>query len=201
MKNRVIGLTGQTGAGKSTVAGFAKALGCRIIDADLVAREALESGSECLKELSRLFGSDILDENGCCRRDVLARRAFSGRENTELLNKTTHPWIIRRIKEYIENSGHEGLVVIDAPLLFESGADGLCGCVIAVTAPERLRLDRIMKRDGISSEDALLRMRAQHEDEFYTSRAEYIINGSAPEEEVKKQTEEIIRQLLQRGES
>lgn len=198
MKNRVIGLTGQTGAGKSTVAGFAKALGCRIIDADLVAREALESGSECLKELSVHFGSDILDKDGSCRRDVLARRAFSSRKNTELLNKTTHPWIIRRIKEYIEKSVTDGLVIIDAPLLFESGADSLCGCVIAVTAPEQLRLERIMKRDGIPREDALLRIGAQQEELYYTSRADYIINGSEPEEKVKKHTEEIISKLLQK---
>ena len=149
MNNLIVGLTGQTGAGKSTVAGFALAMGCRIIDCDLVAREALSPGSDCLKRLSELFGSDIIDENGCCRRSLLAERAFSDKKKTELLNSVTHPWIIRRSQEYIEkySMDFDGVIILDAPLLYESGGDILCSKVIAVTAPLDVRLERIMNRD------------------------------------------------------
>lgn len=178
MKNRVIGLTGQTGAGKSTVAGMLESLGCRIINADAVAREATAKGSECLKRLAEYFGNDIIDSNGNCVRKLLAQRAFSSRENTEILNSITHPMIIGRISEYIEMCGEDENVVIDAPQLFESGCDKLCDKVIAVTAPKDVRLQRIIMRDDISEQYALLRINAQHDEEYYTSRADFVIDGS-----------------------
>lgn len=197
MKNRVIGLTGQTGAGKSTVAEFARELSCEVISADAVAREALEKGSDVLKTLADLFGCDIIDSEGNCVRSLLAQRAFSSRENTELLNRTTHPWIISRTREYIENTDPGRLIIFDAPQLFESGGEVLCGSVIAVVAPEAVRLGRIMERDGISREAALLRIRAQHDEAYYTGRADYLIDGSMPKEQVKRETGRIITELLQ----
>lgn len=199
MKNRVIGLTGQTGAGKSTVAEYARELSCEIISADKVAREALQKGSSVLKTLAELFGCDIIDSDGECVRSLLAQRAFSSRENTELLNRTTHPWIIRRTKEYIDMIPQGRLIVFDAPQLFESGAQTLCESVIAVVAPAATRLDRIMKRDGISRDAALLRINAQHGEDYYTSRADYIIDGSKPLDHVRQETERIINELELRG--
>ena len=112
MKAIVVGLTGQTGAGKSTVAGYLEELGCGVINADAVAREAVKSGSECLKKLAGAFGEDVINEDGSCNRRLLAKRAFSSRENTELLNSLTHPWIISRTKEYIEGLCHKGYDMI-----------------------------------------------------------------------------------------
>ena len=201
MNNLIVGLTGQTGAGKSTVAGFALAMGCRIIDCDLVAREALSPGSDCLKRLSELFGSDIIDENGCCRRSLLAERAFSDKKKTELLNSVTHPWIIRRSQEYIEkySMDFDGVIILDAPLLYESGGDVLCSKVIAVTAPLDVRLERIMNRDGISREHAMLRINAQKDDEFYTSRADYVVDGSQGLEQVGESIRSIFQKINGRG--
>ena len=108
--------------------------GCYIIDADTVAREALAKGSDCLQTLAEYFGYDIIDQDGQCNRRLLAQRAFADAEKTALLNKTTHPWIKRRIEEYITiyRRISEGYIVIDAPLLYESGCDRLCDKVIAV---------------------------------------------------------------------
>lgn len=192
MKHNVIGLTGQTGAGKSTVAAIAKSLSCQIISADAVAREALQKGSEVLKALAELFGCDIIDEEGGCRRSVLAERAFSTPENTALLNRTTHPWIINRTAAYIALCDPDKPVIFDAPQLFESGGEVLCDKVIAVVAPKELRLRRIMERDGISEQAALLRMNAQHEEAYYTARADFIIDGAMPLERVREVTEAII---------
>ena len=94
----VIGITGQTGAGKSTVCSYAKKLGFAALNADLAAKEALVPGSDCLKALAEFFGYDIIDDNGFCKRTVLARRAFSDAASTEMLNRITHPWIISRCR-------------------------------------------------------------------------------------------------------
>ena len=103
MKKIIVGLTGQTGAGKTTVCDYAGTLGCAVVNADRVAREALSPGSDCLKKLANFFGYDIIDEDGNCKRSLLAQRAFSSREKTDLLNSITHPWIMRKSREYIRN--------------------------------------------------------------------------------------------------
>ena len=197
MKAIVVGLTGQTGAGKSTVAGYLEELGCGVINADAVAREAVKSGSECLKKLAGAFGEDVINEDGSCNRRLLAKRAFSSRENTELLNSLTHPWIIARTKEYIDSLCHKGydMIIFDAPQLFESGGDAFCDSVISVTAPESLRKQRIMDRDGISAEAAGERMNAQHPEEYYVSRSDYLIDGSAAPEEVRRSAEKIFEDI------
>ena len=195
MKNRVIGLTGQTGAGKSTVSAMAESYGCYIINADKVAREATAKNSECLKRLAEFFGNDIIDSNGECVRKLLAQRAFSSKENTDMLNSITHPMIIRRISEYIGMYGEDETVIIDAPQLFESGCDKLCDKIIAVTAPKSVRLERIIMRDGISEKDALLRINAQHDEEYYTSRADFVIDGSMSIEDVERKLKSILEKI------
>ena len=193
----VIGITGQTGAGKSTVCSFAGSLGFSTVNADSVAREALLPGSECLKALAEFFGYDIIDENGCCKRDVLAQRAFSDPDSTQKLNSLTHPWIISKSREYIEDLKHKHITAIlfDAPQLFESGGEILCDKVIAVTADKDVRLDRIMQRDNISREKALLRINAQHDESYYTQKADFIINGGQNKEKVRENFLNIIKQL------
>ncbi len=182
MRGLVVGLTGQTGAGKSTISEYARTLGCAVLDADKVAGEALTRGSDCLKRLAEIFGCDIIDSAGLCRRKVLAERAFASRENTDLLNSITHPHIIDRCREYIEELMHKDydVILFDAPQLFESGGDKLCDFVIAVTADKDIRLDRIIKRDNLSMKDALLRINAQHDEEYYTGHSDYIIDGGKP---------------------
>ncbi len=194
--HNIIGLTGPTGAGKSTAADTMKELGCYVIDADKVAREALAKDSDCLKMLAKSFGYDIIDSEGCCRRKLLAQRAFADAGKTEMLNKITHPWIIRRIEEYITlyRQHSDGWIVIDAPLLYESGGDALCEKVIAVTAPHAVRLERIMQRDSLTEKEALLRMKAQKDSTFYTAKADVVIDGARPLEEVRKTAADILRQ-------
>ena len=197
MNNIIVGLTGQTGAGKSTVSGFLQESGCNIINADSVAREALSVGSDVLKRLALIFGSDIIDTDGSCRRRLLARRAFSSRENTELLNKITHPWIKARIEEYIEmyKKDNDCVIVIDAPQLFESGCDSVCDKVIAVIAPRSIRMERIIRRDSLSISEAQLRINAQHPQEYYTRKSDFIIDGSLSLEEVRLLVTDFLREL------
>ena len=201
MNSKVVGLTGQTGAGKSTVCEMMKNLSCEIISADKIAREATQTGSECLKRLADCFGYDIINNDGSCNRKLLAQKAFSSRKSTDLLNSITHPWILKRTSEYIEQYKSNGcdIIVFDAPQLFESGGEKMCNLIVAVTAPLKIRLSRIMKRDGITEKEALLRINAQFDESYYTSRADYVIDGSMSLEQVRAKITEIIAEIRKAG--
>ena len=152
----VIGLTGPTGAGKSSVTSVAEELGFKVIDCDKVARVALEKGSSGLDAVAEVFGNDILNEDGSLNRAALAQKAFSTRENTELLIKTVFPYITDLVKQEITDDR----VLLDAPTLFESGIDNVCDEVIAIISDEKTRLERIMQRDSIDEDAAMLRISA-----------------------------------------
>ncbi|MBR6568514.1 MAG: dephospho-CoA kinase [Clostridia bacterium] len=178
----VYGLTGKTGAGKSTVASFLKEKGFYIIDGDIIARHITDRGKPALRLLSESFGEDIINTDGTLNRRLLALRAFSSRENTDKLNSITHPLITEEFRQEIEKAEREGYTkaVIDAAALLESECKKLCSKIIVVYAPEEMRLKRILSRDGITEEEARTRMRAQKSDEYYFSHADIIVKSYAP---------------------
>ncbi len=175
----ILGLTGKTGAGKSTVAAYLKEKGCFIIDGDVIAREIVTPPSEALRELAEAFGEDILLSDGSLDRKALAAKAFSSKEKTDLLNSVTHPHIKRRFEELIAQAGKEGfaVAVIDAAALLESDCKDLCRKIIVVHADEKLRLERILARDGITREQAMTRINGQREDNYYSEQADVIIRN------------------------
>ena len=166
---KVVGLTGPTGAGKSTVADAWRALGVPVIDTDQLARQVVAPNAPCLKELVGAFSTEILNEDGTLNRAALAQKAFSSPKNSAKLNAITHPAILALTQQMLEQAADEGhpIAVVDAPLLFEAGFDAICHHVVAVIAPDEVRLARIMQRDNLSQEQALLRMKAQQPDTFY----------------------------------
>lgn len=188
----IYGLTGKTGAGKSTVAAFLKEKGFYVIDGDVIARHITDKGKPALKELSDFFGSDIIDADGSLNRKLLASRAFSSKENTDKLNSITHPHIHKEFIEEIEKAKKEGYekALIDAAAILESECKSLCEKIIVVTAPEDLRLERILSRDGITEEQAKTRMRAQKDDEYYFSYADIIVR-SYPPYDIEKELKEV----------
>lgn len=177
----ILGLTGKTGAGKSTVAAHLKEKGCFIIDGDVIAREVVTPQSPALSELCEAFGEDILLSDGSLDRKALAAKAFSSKENTNLLNSITHPHIKRRFEELIEKALKEGykVAVIDAAALLESDCKDLCEKIIVVHAEESIRLERILRRDGITEEQAMTRIKGQRDDNYYFTQADIVINNSA----------------------
>lgn len=194
---RVIGLTGPTGAGKSTVADEWRTAGVPIIDADAAARRVTERGSACLERLAEAFSSAILLPDGSLNRQELARRAFRDAESTATLNRITHPAIIAEMQQQLENAADDGhvIAVLDAPLLYEAAADTLCDTIVAVIAPTDKRLERIMKRDNIDEAAAKQRMAAQREDEFYCRDGVIVIRNDADEAALRAQASTVLERL------
>ncbi len=191
---RVIGLTGPTGAGKSLVADTFRAAGVPIIDADRVARQVTEPNTACLQALCAEFGDDILHDDGSLNRQELARRAFATPEGAKRLNNITHPAIMEAIRQQLEDLADAGhpLAVLDAPLLYEAGADVLCDRIIAVLAPAEMRLDRIMARDGLDREAATRRMNAQPSDDFYTRDGVTVLTNDTTPKALIQQAQAIV---------
>ncbi len=190
----IIGLTGQTGAGKSTVCDFLRQMSFCIIDCDKVAREVTEKGSPLLEKLAAAFGNDIISADGILDRRLLAARAFSSKEKTELLNKITHPEILNAIKTKIFASTRE-YIVLDAPTLFESGADKLCDRIIAVLCDENKRKDRIVARDNLSSEQADVRLSAAKCNEFFIEQADAVIFNDGTFSELEMNLKTALNQI------
>ena len=189
----VIGLTGPTGAGKSSVTTVAEELGFKVVDCDKLARKAVERGSAGHGALMLTFGTEILNREGEINRKKLAEIAFSTPKNTELLNKTVLPYIMMLVREEIDCDK----VLLDAPTLFESGADNLCDEVIAVISDEKTRLDRIMARDNIDEEAALLRIKAGKPDEFYIEKTDNIVYNDCELSVFNLKIQKLITKLLE----
>lgn len=189
----VIGLTGPTGAGKSSVTDVANKLGFKIVDCDTLARVAVQKGSDGLSDVVKVFGDDVLNSDGTLNRAALAKKAFSSADNTELLNKTLLPHITALVQKEID----EELVMLDAPTLFESGADSLCDEVIVVLANQKIRMSRIMQRDNIDEESALLRIKAGKDDNFYIMRTNNIVYNDCEQSVLNLKFEKLLSKLLE----
>ncbi len=191
---KVLGLTGGTGAGKSTVASYLAQKGAFMIDADKISREVLKKGMPALTEVSAAF-SDVLLPDGSLNRKKLAAMVFSDEEKLHTLNRITHKYIIKEIKEALASSKEE-LTVIDAPLLFEAGLERLCDACLFVTAEKSTRLKRICVRDGLTTEEANARIRAQQEDAFYKQKNCYMIENNETTKELYDKIDTFLKELL-----
>ncbi len=176
----VVGLTGQTGAGKTTVCRIFIENGFAVINADMVSRFVVEKDKPCLLELAEMFGDDIIDSEGELDRKKLAEIVFSDKSKLEILNSICYPYItseiLNRIRSLSENN--QKLILLDAPTLFESRADDFCEIVISVVSRIENRLARIMERDGITEEEALNRINSQYDEKFFVEHSEFIIKNN-----------------------
>lgn len=192
----VVGLTGPTGSGKGQAAAVFKKNGFEIIDADEIARRVVEPNSPLLRELSKTFGEDILNSDGSLNRVIMAQIAFTDKENQKLLNSIMHPAIMDIINEQANHFIKNGTsCVIDAPLLFEAGGENICDITVCIISPEKVRLERIIERDGISREKAKNRMNSQSSDEFYISKATYSIFNDSDLDSLISKTEFLIKTI------
>lgn len=177
---KVIGLTGMSGAGKSTACTVFDRYGFEIIDCDKICRIIVEKGKPCLNEIVKCFGDGILTESRELNRREMGRLIFSDERKRLLLNGIMYPYVSYIVIKSILSS-KKAFVMLDAPTLFESGIDDICDIVVSVVANGDCVISRIMKRDGISESEAKNRLNSQHNKDFYTSRSHYVIenNGSS----------------------
>ena len=192
---KLIGLTGQSGAGKSTVSQFFAANGATVINADALVAQLYNAGSPCLKTVAACFGADILHDDGTLDRQLLAKRAFATAENTALLGELVHPFVTAALFRQLKQA--QGLVVYDAPQLFEANGDAICDCVVAVVADEAVRRARIIRRDGLTPEQADARLHAQHSEAFFRRNADHIIENNADEAALRLAAEHVLRAVKQ----
>ena len=193
---KIIGLTGPSGAGKSCCSLLFAELNFPVIDADRVYHSLIDSYSPCVQELVDAFGDGILDGNKAIDRKALGKLVFSdeSRAAARRLNLITHKFVkgetLRLLDEYRGKSYRA--VVIDAPLLFEADFDDFCDFCISVLAPVSVRLERIVKRDAITKEQAEARIAAQQPDEYYSSRASYTVINDTSVEDMTARIREIL---------
>lgn len=176
----VIGLTGQTGAGKSTVSKIFAENGFAVINADLISRKVVEKGEKCLDELTEIFSPCILNDDGTLNRKVLGSIVFSDKTKLEMLNSIIYPYITSEILNEIRNYSESGykLILLDAPTLFESHADDFCEIIISVIADEKIREKRIIERDGLTQKQAQDRMNSQHDADFFAANSDFVIENN-----------------------
>lgn len=194
-----VGLTGKTGAGKGEFCRAARSFSnVSCIDTDLTAREVVSKGEKCLDELCECFGNEILNDDGTLCRKRLAQIAFTDEQKHEDLNRITHKYIVKKIKDWLSNCREQGMkmAIIDAPLLFESGVDALCDRIVCVTANEETRRVRIMERDSIDKETADIRLRSQKKDSFYTERSDFVLHNDSDREKFYEECKSVIKKLL-----
>ena len=168
-----IGLTGPTGAGKTTAGRILESLGCAVIDCDALAREIVLPGSPVLAQLAARFGEDVICKGGTLDRALLAERAFADETSRQDLNAITHPAItslaMQRAKALLTSENalqSPKAVVFDAAALLESELAALCGHILIITAPEEVRFQRILARDGITAAAARRRIEAQRQVDY-----------------------------------
>ena len=189
----LIGLTGGIGSGKSTVAKRLVNLGATEIDADLLAREVVEPGTTGLTQVAERFGQDLIQSDGTLNRAALAQRAFASEVDRKDLEGILHPLIQQLSRERIANA--KGIVVYTIPLLVESQSKLPFDRVITVSAPESVRVQRLVESRGMTEEEAISRIKAQATDQEREAIADYVIDSDCSMEELMNRVDSVFAEL------
>ncbi|WOI40185.1 dephospho-CoA kinase [Bacillus altitudinis] len=192
----VIGLTGGIASGKSTVSQMIKEKGIRVVDADIIAKEAVSKGSAALHQIVQTFGEEVLLPNGELNRQQLGAIIFSDEEKRKKLNAIVHPEVRKKMLEQRDEgvSNNETFVVLDIPLLFESKLEGLVDRIIVVYTTPELQLSRLMNRNDLSEEEALNRIHSQQSLEEKCQKADRVIENTKDLAFMRKQLENILNE-------
>ena len=194
-----VGLTGSIGVGKSFVTSVFVELGCRVLDADQTAREVVMPGTPGLKALVEAFGEDILATDGTLDRKSLGALIFADESQRQRLNHILHPFIIARQDEILngwEAEDPDGIGIVDAALMIESGGYKRFDKLIVVHCRPEVQLERLMLRDKLSREEALRRINSQMPQEEKQRFADYLIDTSDGFELTRSRSVEIYNQLI-----
>jgi dephospho-CoA kinase len=194
-----VGLTGSIGVGKSFVASVFVDLGCHVLDADQTAREVVMPGTPGLKALTEAFGEEILNPDGTLNRKQLGAVVFNDESQRQRLNHILHPFIITRQDEIMnawEAEDPDGIGIIDAALMIESGGYKRFDKLIVVHCRPEVQLERLRLRDKLSRDEALRRINSQMPQEEKQKFADYLIDTSDGFELTRARTVQIYQQLI-----
>jgi dephospho-CoA kinase len=193
----VVGLTGGIASGKSTISEILKGYGIPVIDSDLISREIMKRESLALNSIKNEFGNDIIDENGELNRKKLASIVFEDALKLESLNSITLPIIKEEIRKKLDCYKADGckLCVVDAAILIEAKFTDLVNYIILVYVDSKVQLERLMKRDNFSSEEAHHRINSQMTFEKKSKYADFIIDNSRDIEYTKQQVNKILKEI------
>jgi dephospho-CoA kinase len=194
-----VGLTGGIGAGKSEVSARLAAQGAVVIDADAIAREVVEPGTEGLAEVVDAFGPNVLLPDGGLDRPRLGEIVFADSELRGRLNAIVHPKVGARMAELEREAGPAAIVVLDVPLIAESGRTDAYDLVVVVDAPPRVQVDRLVRRRGMTREQAKARMAAQASREDRLAIADIVIDNSGSLAELDRQVGDLWAELRRRA--
>lgn len=189
---KIVGLTGGISSGKSTVSSYLKQLKIPVIDADEVARKVVEPNSQGAREIRKTFGSDVFEEDGSLNRQKLGALIFSNAENRQKLDDLLQPLIKIMILDEIEEYRQKGetMIVLDLPLLFEKHYEKLCEEIIVVYVPRELQLERLMKRNQYTKQEALSRIDSQLSIEEKRKRATVLLDNQGTVQQLYQQVEQ-----------
>lgn len=193
---QVIGLTGGIASGKSTVSRYLSELGAVIIDADILSRHIVDPYTPAWMEIKEKFGTDVFDKEDNLDRKKMAELIFQSPLLRETLNSIIHPKVIKAVQDLIEEIKKDGsapLIVVDAPLLIEAGMTSMVDEIWVISIPEEVQIERLIKRDGISRDKAIERLRSQMPLKDKLSYADHIIENEGNLE----QTYEFLEDLFQ----
>jgi len=193
-----VGLTGSIAVGKSFVLEVLRELGARTMDADQIARECVEPGTPGLSAVVEEFGDGVLAANGSLDRMKLGAIIFADEAKRQKLNSILHPFIIARQDEVMrqwDDETPEAIAVIDAALMIESGGYKRFDKLIVVHCQPEIQLQRLMKRNNLSREEAALRIKSQMPQEEKMKYADYLVDTSGEFENTRRQVEELWRKL------
>jgi dephospho-CoA kinase len=194
-----VGLTGGIGAGKSEVSRLLASYGAVLVDADKIAREVVEPGTEGLAAVVDAFGAEILTPEGALDRPRLGAIVFQDPERLATLNAIVHPLVGARSHELEAAAGPDAVVVHDVPLLTENGLASLYDMVVVVDAAPETQLDRLVRLRGMSEADARARMAAQATREQRREIADLVIDNDGPLEELEPQVRKVWDELTRRA--
>ncbi len=195
----IVAVTGGIGSGQSTVCKFFEEWGCKVINADLKAKEVIHRDKKLQKELMKTFGNDIFDHNGKLNAKLLAERAFRNELEIQKLNQLVHPRMVESLVEEMEQarfSGKYPLVIIDAALIYEISIEKMFDAVVVVDAPMQLRQQRVKDREGMTRKQFKERVDRQIPLEDKVKWADFVIQNDGTLDELKERTRKVFDKLM-----
>ncbi len=193
-KKIIIALTGSIGSGKSTVLRKFGRFKVKMLSVDCIARQLIKPGSFLEKKIIRTFGQEVVNSECHLDRKKLAKLIFKNTSSRQLLNRLTHPQIIKELKRRIKEE-KSSLIIVEIPLLFEAGPVDFADKIIVVWVPLQIQIKRLIQRDKLTRKEALLRIGSQLPFSYKKKRADFLVNASLPYRQMQKQIKDLWQKI------